>query len=120
MSGAAIDLSPAPCAIRCTQGDRLERFTVDVVRDRGGVETPATISAVVAQVRRGRDRSADLVVDLAPSHAGSTVTFGGVAVPTLPGVWWWDLQVTGTFGADEFDLTVLADSFTIGRDVSHV
>ena len=120
MSGAVIDLSPADLPIRCTQGDLLETFSVEVTRVVGVAETPAVISAVVAQVRRGRDRSADLVVDLDPSFSGATVTFGGVEVPTLPGVWWWDLQVTGTFGGVAFDLTVLAGSFTVGRDVSHV
>lgn len=117
---AAIDLAPADVSIRCTQGDRLEVFTVGIVRERGGVETAATVTSAVAQVRRSRDRSADLVVDLAPSWSGSSVTFGGVSVPTTPGVWWWDMQVTGSFGADPFDLTVLAGSVSIGRDVSHV
>lgn len=120
MTGSVIDLSPAPLAIKVTQGDRLERFTVDVVRDVDGVETAAVVTGVVAQVRRARDRSSELVVDLAPSFSGSTVTFGGVVVPASPGVWWWDMQVTGSFGGDPFDLTLLAGSVSIGKDVAHV
>lgn len=120
MTGSVSSQWPAEVAIRCTQGDLLRERTVRVDREVGGVTTHAVISAVVAQVRRGRDRSADLVVDLDPSFSGGEVTFGGVVVPTMPGVWWWDLQVTGTFAGDPFDLTVLAGSFAIGRDVSHV
>lgn len=118
MSGTR--LKPAAWPIECTQGDTLPVETVEVVVEVGGVETPVAVTAVVAQVREHRDRSSDLVVDLDGAFSGSSVSWGGVVVPDRPGVWRWDLQVTGTAGAVAVDLTLLGDTFSIHRDVSHV
>lgn len=117
---AGTDLQPADWPVRCTQGDLLPVETRSVARVVAGVSTAATLTSAVAQVRQRRDRSSTLVLDLDASVSGDEVSWGGVAVPLSPGSWWWDLQVTGTFGAAAFDLTVLAGSFVIARDVSDV
>ena len=118
MSGS--DVSPGQWPVRCTQGDTLPLETVGVAYEVGGVETSVTVTAAIAQVRRQASRDAALVLDLDASFSGSDVSWGDVEVPLDPGVWFWDLQVTGTAGSDAIDLTILAGTFTIRRDVSHV
>lgn len=117
---AGTQVGPVSWPVVCTQGDTLPVETRSVARVVAGVSTAATLTSAVAQVRQRRDRDSTLVVDLSASVSGDEVSWGGVAVPLTPGSWWWDLQVTGTFGATAFDLTVLAGSFVIGRDVSDV
>ena len=117
------DRSPAPWPYAVTLGDRVLRETVEVVHvvgeGVGAVETPVTVTAAKAQVRKRRDRDATLILDLAATFSGSTVSWGDVVVPNLPGRWWWDLQVTGTAGGVAVDLTILGDRFVIYQDVSH-
>lgn len=117
---AGTDLRPGQWPARCVQGDVFPVETVEVVVERGGVEFPVSVTAAVAQVRCRRDRSSGLILDLDATFAGSSVSWGGVAVPVLPGLWAWDLQVTGTVDGDVFNLTVLEGAFSIGTDVSHV
>ena len=92
MAGAVIDLQPAEVSIRVTQDDWFPRHSVEIARVVADVETPAVVEGAVAQVRRGRDRTAALVVDLDAQFSGAGVSFGGVRVPVSAGVWWWDLQ----------------------------
>ncbi len=117
---AGTQVGPVSWPVVCTQGDTLPVETRSVARVVAGVSTAATLTSAVAQVRQRRDRASTLVVDLNAQVSGDEVSWGGVTVPLTPGAWWWDLQVAGTFGASAFDLTVLAGSFTIGRDVSDV
>lgn len=117
---AGTDLQPVDWPVRCTQGDILPVESVAVAREVGGVETAATLTSAVAQVRETRDRSSTLVLDLSASVSGDDVSWGGVSVPLEPGTWWWDLHVVGTVGAVTLNLTILGGSFRIDRDVSHV
>lgn len=117
---AGTQVGPLSWPVTCTQGDLLPVETRSVARVVAGVSTAATLTSAVAQVRQRRDRASTLVVDLNASVSGDEVSWGGVRVPLSPGTWWWDLQVTGAFGAAAFDLTVLAGSFVVGRDVSDV
>lgn len=117
------DLTPAPWPYAVTLGDRVLRETVEIIHVVGegssAVETPVTVTAAKAHVRKRRDRDAALVLDLVASFSGSSVTWGDIVIPNSPGRWWWDLQVTGTAGSVIVDLTVLGDRFTIYQDVSH-
>lgn len=117
---AGTQVGPVSWPVVCTQGDLLPVETRSVARVVAGVSTAATLTAAVAQARQRRDRDSTLVVDLNATVSGDEVSWGGVTVPLTPGSWWWDLQITGTFGATAFDQTVLAGSFVIARDVSNV
>lgn len=110
------DLTPGSWPVTRTAGDAdtPTSFTVTVNSDQ------LQLTGAVAQVRKQRARSAELVAERACDLAGNVVTVGdGDVIPNVPGTHWWDLEVEGTVNGEPFGpLTIVSDSFRILADVS--
>lgn len=110
------DLTPGRWPVTRTAGDAdtPTSFTVTVNSDE------LDLTAAVAQVRKQRARTSELVTERVCDIAGNVVTVGdGDVIPNSPGTYWWDLEVEGTVNGEPFGpLTVVSDSFRILADVS--
>lgn len=107
MAAVDDDLTPGRWNFTRTQGDRMRGTRFAVVIDG----TPIT-EAAIAQVRAGKSRDAELVLDLEPTADGDELVVGdGVDLDVDPGIYWWDLEVD--------ELTVLEGTFQVLADVSN-
>ena len=111
MNESGGDWTPEKGPIVVTAGDiiiPLDPFTVSL--EVGGVETPATISAVKATVRERNWYNAPTVMELPMTFSGATITPTVITVPNKVGTFWYDIQVTL---ADGQKPTIVSDSFQI-------
>ena len=107
MASVDDDLTPGRWNFTRTQGDRMRGTRFAVVIDG----TPVTDGAI-AQVRAGKSRDADLVLDLAPTVDGDQLVVGdGIYLDVEPNIYWWDLEVD--------ELTVIQGTFQVLADVSN-
>jgi hypothetical protein len=96
-----------------TRGDTVPEVDFNLTLDG----SPWTVDSAVAQVRSGPTRGSTLVLTLTDVVATGKVTIGGNQLTsTLPGDYFWDLEVTD--GTDV--TTIVAGKFTVLNDITHV